>query len=39
MTDCEAEERITRAIYEIEQMAGSWIIDLGKIKQILTGRT
>jgi hypothetical protein len=37
MPECEAEERIMQALYEIENMAGSWIIDLGKIKQILTG--
>lgn len=37
MNTCEAEERILRAMYAIEQMAGNWIIDLGKIKQILTG--
>ncbi len=38
MPDCEAEERILRAVYEIEQMTGSWIIDLAKLKNILTGR-
>lgn len=37
MTDCEAEERILRATFAIEQMAGNWVIDLGKLKQILTG--
>lgn len=37
MPDCEAEERILRAVFEIEKMAGSWVIDLGKLKSILTG--
>jgi hypothetical protein len=37
MADCEAEERILRATFAIEQMAGTWVIDLGKLKQILTG--
>ncbi len=37
MPDCEAEERILRAVFEIEKMAGTWVIDLGKLKQILTG--
>ena len=35
--ESEAEERILRAVFAIEIMAGSWIIDLGKIKAILTG--
>lgn len=34
---CEAQERNTRAVFEIEMMAGSWVIDLGRIKRILTG--
>ncbi|MDQ5860692.1 MAG: hypothetical protein M3536_00315 [Actinomycetota bacterium] len=38
MPDCEAEERNLRAVYEIEQMTGSWIVDLAKLKNILTGR-
>lgn len=35
--DCEAEERILRAVFAIEQMTGTWVIDLGRIKAILTG--
>lgn len=34
---CEAQERNMQAIFEIEKMAGTWVIDLGRIKQILTG--
>ena len=34
---CEAQERNTRAVFEIEMMAGKWVIDLGRIKRILTG--
>lgn len=34
---CEAEERNLQAVFEIEKMAGSWLIDLGRLKQILTG--
>lgn len=34
---CEAAERNTRAVFELEMMAGAWVIDLGRIKQILTG--
>lgn len=36
-SESEAEERILRAVFAIEQMTGTWVIDLGKIKQILTG--
>jgi len=35
---CEAEERNTRAVYELEMMAGSWVFDIGRIRDILTGR-
>ena|GEM_PF-2474354 len=38
MSTCEAEERNMRALYEIELMWGSGVMDLGKIKGILTGR-
>lgn len=34
---CEADERNTRAVFELEMMAGNWVIDLARIKQILTG--
>lgn len=34
---CEAEQRILRAVFAIEQMTGNWVIDLAKLKQILTG--
>jgi len=34
---CEAEERNLQAVFEIEMMAGTWQIDLGRLKQILTG--
>ena len=34
---CEAAERNTRAIFELEIMAGTWQFDLAKLKQILTG--
>ena len=37
MPDCEAEERNLRAVFAIEQMAGTWVIDLGRLKAILTG--
>lgn len=37
MADCEAEERNRRAVFAIEQMMGDWKIDLGLLKQILTG--
>jgi len=39
MPDCEAEERNMRALYEIELMWGSGLMDLGKLKRILTGRS
>lgn len=35
---CEAEERNMRALYEIELMWGNGIVDLGKIRGILTRR-
>lgn len=35
---CEAEERNMRALYEIELMWGNGIVDLGKIRGILTKR-
>lgn len=35
---CEAQERNTRAVFELEMMAGSWVFDLGRLKDILTGR-
>jgi hypothetical protein len=38
MPECEAEERNTRALYEIELMWGSGVTDLGKLKTVLTGR-
>ena len=34
---CEADERNTRAVFELEMMAGNWVFDLARIKQILTG--
>lgn len=34
---CEAQERNLRATFAIEQMMGTWVLDLGLIKQILTG--
>lgn len=34
---CEAQERNMQAVFEIEKMAGSWKIDLGLLKAILTG--
>ena len=34
---CEAQERNTRAIFELEMMAANWVIDLARIKNILTG--
>ena len=34
---CEAAERNTQAIFELEMMAGTWRIDLARLKQILTG--
>lgn len=38
MAQCEAEQRILQAVFEIEIAWGSGKVDLGKIKQILTGR-
>lgn len=35
--DCDAELRILRAVFELEVMAGTWVIDLGRLKAILTG--
>lgn len=35
---CEAEERNTRAVFELEMMTGSWVFDLARLKDILTGR-
>lgn len=37
MTECEAEQRILQAVFEIEIAWGSGRVDLGKIKHILTG--
>jgi truncated hemoglobin YjbI len=34
---CESAERNLRAVFAIEQMMGSWCLDLAAIKQILTG--
>ena len=34
---CEAQERNLRATFAIEQMMGTWVLDLGLIKNILTG--
>jgi hypothetical protein len=34
---CEAQERNLRATFAIEQMMGSWCLDLALLKQILTG--
>jgi len=34
---CEAEERNKKALYEIEKMVGTWQIDLGLLRRILTG--
>lgn len=34
---CEANDRNTRAVFAIEQMMGTWKLDLGEIKAILTG--
>ena len=34
---CESAERNTRAVFAIEQMMGAWVLDLGAIKNILTG--
>jgi len=38
MPECEAQERILQALYEIELEWGSGKVDLGKLKQILIGR-
>jgi len=38
MPECEAEERIMQALFEIEISWGSGKVDLGRIKQILIGR-
>lgn len=38
MTDCEAEERCLKIAFEIELQWGSGRIDLGRIKDIATGR-
>lgn len=37
MPECEAERRIMQTLYEIELMWGNGIIDLGKIRRILSG--
>lgn len=34
---CEASERNLRAAFAIEQMMGTWCLDLALIKSILTG--
>lgn len=34
---CEAQERNTRAVFAIEQMMGTWRLDLAELKNILTG--
>ena len=34
---CEAAERNTRAIFELEMMAGNWVFDMARLKSILTG--
>ena len=33
----DAEIRNLQAVFAIEQMMGSWVIDLGRLKHILTG--
>ena len=37
MPDCEAETRITQALFEMEIGWGAGVFDYGKIKRILTG--
>lgn len=38
MPDCEAETRITQALFEMEIGWGAGVFDYGKIKRILTGQ-
>ncbi|MDR6794838.1 hypothetical protein J2X12_002849 [Pseudarthrobacter oxydans] len=37
MSDCEAETRITQALFELEIGWGAGVFDYGKIKSILIG--
>lgn len=37
MPECEAHRRNKQALYEIELAWGNGIVDLGKLKRILTG--
>lgn len=39
MSDCEHEDRAKRALFAIEQMKGTGVIDLPKIIAILRGRS
>lgn len=39
MPECEAEERITRALFEMELAWGAGQFDYGKLKRILTAKT
>jgi len=34
---CEANERNQKALHQIQVMTGTWAIDLGLLRQILTG--
>lgn len=38
MPDCEAETRITQALYELELGWGAGVFDYAKIRRILTGQ-
>jgi hypothetical protein len=37
MPECEAEERILQALYEMENSWGAGVFDYAKIRRILTG--
>jgi len=34
---CESDERNQRALHELRIMTGTWTIDLGRLRDILTG--
>lgn len=34
---CDAQERNQKALHQIQVMTGTWTIDLGLLRQILTG--
>lgn len=39
VSDCEHAERIERALFAMEQMKGSGVIDLPKLRAILRGKS